>query len=424
MCTRTELRQVLAATAAAQQRLPDSFRTACVCECLSRLSEAAGSFAGVLCLLRSELLRAIYVDAGAVSRAGRPVDAQGLLECPTYFSECAALRARVSEQAARLADWHRAKEALAQDADGRNELLRMAVTRWNAALSSLKTEMRGQAEVQETARKLSGLLDSMLQHSKAIDELQRLSLLDPLPRLHAQVGGLGHAVRRRLLASLLESYGGPALSSQTHAERLELLQTLLLSLDLATRQETVHELASHAGLVGSVTDFVEGLMVSLPDIDAETLLQSYVARHAGALATEGERRSFSERLLQAVSQGSTECTVATQATSRSADVATQEGNGLRARTERSIQTTSIGRETQASFLATTAADVGPHATLALPNALLSIDEGWRAFHPGATAEWSFLLPLVKSLEQRCAQHAETEARLHAELDALRAQRGA
>ena len=84
----------------------------------------------------------------------------------------------------------------------------------------------------------------MLQHSKAIDELQRLSLLDPVARLDAQVGALGGGVRRRLLISLIDAYGGAALAQQDERERLELFHALLLGLDQNERQALVRRLAS------------------------------------------------------------------------------------------------------------------------------------------------------------------------------------
>ena len=92
-----QLRQALAATSASTHAGPDSFRTACVCEALARLPEATGSFAGVLQLLRSELLRSVYTDCDRLARQGRPIDAQGLLSCKTYFSECESLRREKQE---------------------------------------------------------------------------------------------------------------------------------------------------------------------------------------------------------------------------------------------------------------------------------------------------------------------------------------
>ena len=188
-----QLRQALAATSATASAGPDSFRTACVCEALARLPEAAGSFAGVLQLLRTELLRSVYVDAEALARRGRRMDAQGLLTCRTYFAECDALRREVRQLEQRLSDWRRAKDELKQDSDGRNELLRLAVARWNAVLGTVRTETRPTpAELSDATAKLTGLLDSMLQHSRAIDELQRISLLNPLDRVLSLVRACPH----------------------------------------------------------------------------------------------------------------------------------------------------------------------------------------------------------------------------------------
>ena len=175
-----QLRQALAATAAAGGR-PDAFRTACICECLGRLPEVAGHFASVLSLLRQELMRAIYVGYEPFGRTGsRQVDAQSLLSRPTYFTECFALRKRVVHLEERLNDWLTTKEALMQDADGRNELLRLAAAKWSTVLTTIRDAAGGGTPeaMQETTRRLAGLLDAMQQHSKAIDELQRVALLE------------------------------------------------------------------------------------------------------------------------------------------------------------------------------------------------------------------------------------------------------
>lgn len=350
-----QLRQAMAATAADNR--PDSFRTACVCECLARLPEVAGSFAGVLQLLRTELLRAIYADFESLERRSRRVrlDAQGLLSCKTYFSEVTTLRAIVAEQEERLADWHRAKQDLAQDSDGRNELLRLAVARWNGVLNTVKSEMRSAAEVQETSRKLSGLLDSMLQHSKAIDELQRLSLLEPVKRLHAQVGALGNAVRRKLLVALLETYGGAALAQQEESERQELLHALLMGLDQHVRQTVVRRLAAHEGLVGAVPDMLAALVAGLGASDAASFLRAQCERHAARLA-DAEKRTFRQVLSR----------VGTADVPPPRSVSTQDGKGIHVPCDASTQTKpERDADEHADFICAVAAEVGPAATAVL-----------------------------------------------------------
>ena len=149
-----QLRQALAATASVKG--PDSFRTACVCECLARMPDVVASSAlgGLLKVLRQEILRAVYVDGERVGD-GQFVDAQNLLCRPTFFTECETLRKQTCELEERLADWQRAKDELAQDSDGRNELLQMALARWNATLASIKAapDQGGQ----DTLRKLSAV---------------------------------------------------------------------------------------------------------------------------------------------------------------------------------------------------------------------------------------------------------------------------
>ena len=68
----------------------------------------------------------------------------------------------------RLGDWAVSKEALSQDSEGRSELLRLAANRWNAVLAAIQDSPNGGGSeaLQETTRRLNGLLDSMNQHSK------------------------------------------------------------------------------------------------------------------------------------------------------------------------------------------------------------------------------------------------------------------
>ena len=121
-----QLREALAATASAEGQ-PENFRTACVCEVLARLPPISGSLSGLLQLLRSELLRAIYVDVGMLrARQDNVLDAQALVGCRTFFSECSALRRQNQELQEQLHNWQRTKQELMREADGRNELLRLA----------------------------------------------------------------------------------------------------------------------------------------------------------------------------------------------------------------------------------------------------------------------------------------------------------
>lgn len=418
-----QLRQALAATAAPQGQ-PDRFRTACVCEALARLPQSAGSFAGVLLLLRKELLRAVYVDHEKLEKRRQPVDAQGLLQCTTFFAECAKLRERNAEQEERLADWYRAKDELAQDSDGRNELLRLAVARWNTVLATVKSELRGLPEVQETARKLSGLLDSMLQHSKAIDELQRLSLLDPVARIHSQVDALGTAVKKRLILALVQSYGGMVLSQQEESGRLEFFRTLLMALGSPhERLALVRTLATQTDLVGSTAVVIGALIGTLPATDAASVLCEQTTRHAAGLRSQAARHTFREAIIASLATASGEeapSPAATAETRPQARVLVEQTTQTTPMAKDSAaQTTPTTKDHRADVLAATAAEIGPEATAALPRALRELDQQWRAARPMAPPETRDLLPLVKALEQRCAEQSMREASLIAEIERLR-----
>lgn len=86
-----QLRKALAATSSAQ---PDAFRTAAVCECLSRLPETAGSYSRILQLIRAELLRSIYEDFDAIEERGAPVDAKVRPAPPPHRTPFARRRER------------------------------------------------------------------------------------------------------------------------------------------------------------------------------------------------------------------------------------------------------------------------------------------------------------------------------------------
>lgn len=387
-----QLRQAIAATSGG--RRPDRFRTACVCECLARLPAAVGNFAGVLQLLRTELLRAVYVNHEEIERRRRRIDAQSLLECKTYFDEVAVLHARISDLEEQLADWHHTKQELAQDVDGRNELLRLALNRWNMVLSTVKSEaLREKAEVQDTAKKLSMLLDSMLQHSRAIDELQRLSLLDPMSRLHAQVGALGAGTRHKVLVALMDSYGRSTLGQAADDERIGVLHELLSGMEKNERQALVLRLAAHEGLVGALPPMLAALFSGMRADDAEMHLIEQCRWHASRLP-EGAKRRFRLALEQLLHD---EAVPAEHAKSTS----TQAGPGLRTYADASAQYGAKDVNDHADLLAAVAAEVGPAAVHSLPLALVAMDDEYKKGR-GAYDELA-LRPLVKALEHEIAK---------------------
>ena len=407
-----QLRQAIAATSGG--RRPDRFRTACVCECLLRLPAAAGNFAGVLQLLRTELLHAVYVNHEDIERRRRRIDAQSLLECKTYFDEVAVLHARISDLEEQLADWHRTKQELAQDVDGRNELLRLALNRWNMVLSTVKSEaLREKAEVQDTAKKLSALLDSMQQHSRAIDELQRLSLLDPMNRLHAQVGALGVGTRHKVLVALVDSYGRSSLSKAADDERIGVLHKLLSGCgELDERRALVLRLAAHEGLVGALPPMLAALFSGMRTDDAEAHLIEQCRWHASRLP-EGAKRRFRQALEQQLHD---EAVPAEHAKSTS----TQAGPGLRIYADASAQCGAKDVNDHADLLAAVAAEVGPAAVHSLPLALVAMDDEYKKGR-GAFDELA-LRPLVKALELEIAKLRG--ARRDKAADAMRARAAA
>ena len=423
-----QLRNVLAATASAQGK-PDAFRTACVCECLGKLPEVAGGFSGVLHLLRQELLRAVYLDYEQLSRGGRPVDAQALLARPTFFVECESLRRENANLTERLSDWSRAKLEFAQDADGRNELLRLALARWNAVLSTVKS---GTDDVREVGRKLSGLLDSMHQHSKAIDELARLTLLDPDARLHAKIGDLGNGTRRRLLLELIKTHGSSLLAEQpSDNERIELLHHMLIGLSLNQRQQLLRTLIAHGGVVGTVPGMVSSILDDLRNDASDMILRQQLIKKASrrqyrtdADAARVLRADVAAALVAAARGGQTaEAAVQASGDDDPLTVGRPTRQEAAAQTEAQTSLHDLGR--RADFLAETAAAVGAEATAALPEALSTLgnlgnspprrsrpSDDWPNMPSGDT-EAEALLPLLQALEKRCAALSAENGELRA-----------
>jgi hypothetical protein len=336
----------------------------------------------------------VYVNHEDIERRRRRIDAQSLLECKTYFDEVAVLHARISDLEEQLADWHRTKQELAQDVDGRNELLRLALNRWNMVLSTVKSEaLREKAEVQDTAKKLSALLDSMQQHSRAIDELQRLSLLDPMNRLHAQVGALGAGTRHKVLVALLDSYGRSTLGKAADDERIGVLHKLLSGMELDERRALVLRLAAHEGLVGALPPMLAALFSGMRTDDAEAHLIEQCRWHACRLP-EGAKRRFRQALEQQLHD---EAVPAEHAKSTS----TQAGPGLRIYADASAQCGAKDVNDHADLLAAVAAEVGPAAVHSLPLALVAMDDEYKKGR-GAFDELA-LRPLVKALELEIAK---------------------
>ena len=417
-----QLREALAATAAAAGK-PDAFRTACVCECLGRLPDAATSgFSNVLQLLRQELLSAVYVDYEKLARGrgGRPIDAQELLNRPTFFTECEKLRQKCAAFEERFADWEKAKGDLAQDSEGRNELLRLAATKWNAVMSALKADGGTIPEAMaETSRKLSGLLDSMLQHSKAIDELQRLSLLEPQARMLAQFNGLSHATRRKLLLSLLKSHAGAALSSMSNDERVTLFHTLVISLNLHERQELMRSLVTHEGIVGPAATMLNTVLSQISPEDASVLLRQQLELRAWRLESRVATRVLREEMKTALH--------AAGHLPMSDEKGVQEGSTQSTLPHVEVQTAELSdnMNTRANILSQAANATGPESVAALPDAIAMLEEEIAAIKKARPlkayekTDATALMPLVKALELRCEVLSDENKRLKGMKEAMK-----
>lgn len=375
----------------------------------------------------------------------QPVDAQALLSRRTHFSDCDTLRKRVSALEERLADLEAAREALAQDTDGRNELLRLAASRWSAVLAGLQESPRGGARgseaLQETIRKLNGLLDSMHQHSKSLDELQRISLLEPEERLHTQLASLSNGARRQFLLALITKQGSQLLMQQE--EGVAVIQSMLSGLNAVERRSLLRALIAHEGVASSAQEVVSDLVGDLSTTALAALLTSQLGHYVARMAVSpADAPRF---LREFVDSAVLRATTTTHARASQTDAATQ-GADVGIQTE----TPFGGQGARAELLAEIAAEVGPEATAALPSALevmVAREREQRLLEspsrgtpssrrepatplpagsgspPDEQAAHRTLLPLLLALEKRCSKLRETEVALRAEVARVRAAGG-
>jgi len=302
---------------------PDAFRTATVCECLSRLADTASAgLAPLLQLLRSELMHTVYVDYASIEaqRRGAPSDAEQMLTMPTYFAQCAKLRQANTELREMMEMWQQTKLELQQDAEVRADLLKVAVQRWNAVMGSLS----GVADASEMLAKVGGALEALRQANQTIDELQRPALTDPLTyaasraeppprrlacrtlplthsralasracrsrRLHNALNALSAPTRRRTFLRMLQLHGGDTFAAQDEESRLELLHNLFGELAMKERQALLQAIATHEGFAGSCYETMVGLLPSLDTQDGVALLRQQMVR-CRALLSNAEVRA-------------------------------------------------------------------------------------------------------------------------------------
>ena len=85
----------------------------------------------------------------------------------------------------------------------------------------------------------------MQQHSRALDELQRLTLLEPTERVQSQLEVLRERPRQKLLAALLRIWGGGMVTQLSADERLEMMHSLVVDLSLDERRSLIKSIVGH-----------------------------------------------------------------------------------------------------------------------------------------------------------------------------------
>ena len=132
-----------------------------------------------------------------------------------------------------------------------------------------------------------GCLSTLEAVARALDELQRLALVDPLTRVHNQVKGLSTAQRRKVLLSLVQTHGADLLNAQRPDGRLEVLHVLVRELPERERLALMRSVLSHEGFVGSIYELLVALAASLDTHDAVALLKSLLS-HARPMLSPPE----------------------------------------------------------------------------------------------------------------------------------------
>ena len=287
------LRQVLAASVRELGK-PDRFRTAAVCDCLGRLAEAQSSFRRILQLLHEEVLHAVYADAGTRLPEGRPVaaapGATALLGCTTFFARAEALAEDNRLLGERLASFERSRLELQQEAEGRAEMLRLALERWNGVMGALQQEGRVPQETNAITSKLGALLVSIEQHCKAVDDLQAIALIDPVTRLSMQIGGLGSTLRHQLLSSVVDKHGRGYLSKLSQEGRKSTLVALLSGVPLAERQKLLSGVVCTASVCGSTVAFLDSVAGTLGADGVVESMRRQAARCSSLLGEAAAQR--------------------------------------------------------------------------------------------------------------------------------------
>jgi hypothetical protein len=289
-----------------------------------------------------------------------------------------------------------------------------AVERWNTVLSAVNTaEFRNQAEMQETARKLSGLLDTMLQHSKAIDELQRATMVDPITRVHSQVADLGTGMRKRVVVDLLLKHGGETISQLDEEERLDVMRDLMMGLSRTERVRLLCRLAGSGSLVGPLSNMLSEILSTQRNETATQMFQELATIHEARLGGPAERNAF-RGLLRHLS-ASESPGAASEEPASSSSVEASGRDAMNGSVQRNLHE-------HADILAKCAVHTGPETTAGLPQALLMMNEV-RQQHVDdvpASSNAMALLPLLHVMEKRCAIARKEEVELRMQVEELKA----
>ncbi|KAL3931010.1 MAG: hypothetical protein SGPRY_001300 [Prymnesium sp.] len=306
-----QLRKALAATASSFTG-PDAFRLAAVCECLSRLPEAAGGFSRILQLIRAELMRAIYIDFDGLESREESVDGRSLFCAKTYFARVDELLKENSALQDRFAAMQSARLTLQKESEARAHMLKLALERWNKLTGLIKQDLRGSREAQEAVDRLSHLLASMEEHCEAIDEMERIATSDPETRLHETFSALSSTSRNQMVKTLLEEHGAAVLGSLHAEERTKLLLGLLSQLQLADRQQLMRELILSKNITGQTLSFLDLVNEKL-DYDDLSVLLKQTANRCKRILGGGAPYKLGSELKQIISSISDVATVGTQA---------------------------------------------------------------------------------------------------------------
>ena len=171
-----EMRLRQALSSSVQLGVPNTFRTAVVCDAFERVAPLTGRYEGVLVLIWKELVRAIFFDYTAeLPGSGARVYA----ERTPFFLEAKRLRELTKQQTKTMRRMKAQRDAEIEAMKGRNELINKTLGAWNRALGSASAS----SEAEELKKRIEALEQLLSDASSEVARLQEEAYRDPIQKV-------------------------------------------------------------------------------------------------------------------------------------------------------------------------------------------------------------------------------------------------